>query len=121
MSTVKIRGPCSALTCTPWWVKKGWLYINVLREDVSYLKGLFVVCGVFCAELARLVDLQTRGVRNYKYFGAFCTSTFVGHCNVIFIELARTIYIYGVYTVCLAGNLPDIRSYTVHTYGSGQP
>jgi hypothetical protein len=29
--------------------------------------------------------------------------------------------IYGAYTVFLAGNLPYIRSYTVHIYGSGQP
>jgi len=38
-----------------------------------------------------------------------------------YIELARTIYIYGVYTVNLAGRSPNIRSYTVHIYGSGQP
>ena len=30
-------------------------------------------------------------------------------------------YIYGVYTVFLAGKSPNIRSYTVYTYGSGQP
>ena len=30
-------------------------------------------------------------------------------------------YIYGVCTVFLAGKLPNIRSYTVHIYGSGQP
>jgi len=30
-------------------------------------------------------------------------------------------YIYGVYTVYLAGNSPYIRSYTVYIYGSGQP
>jgi len=41
--------------------------------------------------------------------------------------LARTIYIYiylyiyGVYTVFLAGKSPNIRSYTVNIYGSGQP
>jgi hypothetical protein len=29
--------------------------------------------------------------------------------------------IYGVYTVCLAGNSPNIRSNTVLIYGSGQP
>jgi hypothetical protein len=28
---------------------------------------------------------------------------------------------YGVYTVFLAGRSPNIRSYTVHIYGSGQP
>ena len=37
------------------------------------------------------------------------------------IELARTIYIYGVYTVFLAGISPNIRSNTVYIYGSGQP
>jgi len=30
-------------------------------------------------------------------------------------------YIYGVYTVLLAEILPNIRSYTVYIYGSGQP
>ena len=28
---------------------------------------------------------------------------------------------YGVYTVFLAGKSPSIRSYTMHTHGSGQP
>jgi hypothetical protein len=31
------------------------------------------------------------------------------------------IYIYGVYTVLLAGKSPNKRSETVHIYGSGQP
>ena len=26
-----LSGPHSALTCTPWWVNKGWLFITVLR------------------------------------------------------------------------------------------
>jgi len=30
-------------------------------------------------------------------------------------------YIYGAYTVVLAGKSPDIRSYTVYIYASGQP
>jgi hypothetical protein len=30
-------------------------------------------------------------------------------------------YIYGVYTVLFAGKSPNIRSYTVYIYGSGQP
>jgi hypothetical protein len=30
------------------------------------------------------------------------------------------IYIYGVYTVFLAGKSPNIQSYTVYIYGSGQ-
>jgi len=30
-------------------------------------------------------------------------------------------YIYGVYTVILAGKSPYIRSYTAYIYGSGQP
>jgi len=30
-------------------------------------------------------------------------------------------FIYGVYTVFLAGKSPNIRSYTVYIYGSGQP
>ena len=30
-------------------------------------------------------------------------------------------YMYGVYTVFLAGKSPSIRSYTMHTHGSGQP
>jgi len=41
--------------------------------------------------------------------------------NNTHLGLARTIYIYGVYTVFLAGKSPNIRSYTVHIYGSGQP
>ena len=39
----------------------------------------------------------------------------------ISVGLARIIYIYGVYTVFLAGKSPNIRSYTVCIYGSGQP
>jgi len=38
-----------------------------------------------------------------------------------YLGLARTIYIYGVFTVILAGKSPKIRSYTVYIYGSGQP
>ena len=30
-------------------------------------------------------------------------------------------FIYGVYTVFFAGKSPNIWSYTVHIYGSGQP
>ena len=47
----------------------------------------------------------------------------LGRC--LYAGLARTIYIYiyiyGVYTVYLAGKSPYIRSYTVCIYGSGQP
>ena len=35
--------------------------------------------------------------------------------------LAKTKYIYGAYTVFLAGKSPNIRSYAVHIYGSDQP
>jgi len=31
------------------------------------------------------------------------------------------IHIYGVYAVILAGKTPNVRSYTVHVYGSGPP
>jgi len=31
------------------------------------------------------------------------------------------IYIYGVYTAFLAGKSPNVRSYMVYVYGSGQP
>ena len=37
------------------------------------------------------------------------------------IGLARTIYIRFIYTMFLAGKTPNIRSYTVFIYGSGQP
>ena len=37
------------------------------------------------------------------------------------IGLARTIYIRFIYTMFLAGKTPNIRSYTVYIYGSGQP
>jgi hypothetical protein len=30
-------------------------------------------------------------------------------------------YIYGEYTIILAGKSPNIQSYTVYIYGSGQP
>jgi hypothetical protein len=36
--------------------------------------------------------------------------------GVLFAGLARTINIYGVCTVFLAGELPNIRSYTVYVY-----
>jgi TFIIF-interacting CTD phosphatase-like protein len=41
--------------------------------------------------------------------------------KALFVRLARTIKFHGVHTVFLAGISPDLRSYTVHTYGSGQP
>jgi hypothetical protein len=41
--------------------------------------------------------------------------------HIKYLGLARTIYIYDVYTIFLAGNSPYIRSYTVYIYGSGQP
>ena len=37
------------------------------------------------------------------------------------LGLARTIHIYGLFTVYMAGKSPTARSYTVCTYGSGQP
>jgi len=37
------------------------------------------------------------------------------------VGLVSTMYVYGVYTVFLAGNSPNIRAYTVYIYGSGQP
>ena len=37
------------------------------------------------------------------------------------VGLAKTVYIYGLYTVVLAEKAPNIRSYTVFIYGSGQP
>jgi len=42
-------------------------------------------------------------------------------CVYTCIGWARPIYIYGVYTVFLAGNSPNIRSYTVYIYSFGQP
>jgi len=41
--------------------------------------------------------------------------------DTVRIRLARTIYIYGVYTVFLAGKSPSIRSCTECVNGSGQP
>jgi hypothetical protein len=41
--------------------------------------------------------------------------------NSIYVGLARTIYIRCIYTVFLAGKSPNVRSYTLHIYGSGQP
>ena len=40
---------------------------------------------------------------------------------IIYVGLARTIHIHGVSTVFLAGKSLNIRSYTVHIHGSGQP
>jgi len=37
-----------------------------------------------------------------------------------YVGLARTIYIYGVHPVFLAGNLPNIRSCMVYIYDSSQ-
>jgi len=55
----------------------------------------------------------------YSCFLRYCHSTI--SLIASFVGLARTIYIYGVYTVFLAGKSLYIRSYTVHIYGSGQP
>jgi hypothetical protein len=43
------------------------------------------------------------------------------HTLTYALGLAKTIYIHGVYTVNLAGKSPNIQSYTVYIYGSGQP
>jgi predicted DNA repair protein MutK len=40
---------------------------------------------------------------------------------IIYVGLARTIYIYGVYAVMMAGQSPNIRSYVAYVHGSGQP
>jgi len=40
--------------------------------------------------------------------------------HVLWLGLARTIYIYGVYTIFLAEKSPYIRPYTVYIYGFGQ-
>ena len=37
------------------------------------------------------------------------------------METNLYIYIHGVHTVVLAGNSPNVRSYTVFIHGSGQP
>jgi hypothetical protein len=37
------------------------------------------------------------------------------------LKLATTIYLYGVYTVFLAGKSLNIRSCTPYVYGAGQP
>ena len=46
-------------------------------------------------------------------------------CGIIVVlmcvGLVRTIYRYGVYTVCWAGKIPDIQSYTAFMYDFGQP
>ena len=36
-------------------------------------------------------------------------------------EITKCTVIYGVYVVILAGKSQNIRSYTVHIYGPGQP
>jgi hypothetical protein len=41
--------------------------------------------------------------------------------HATYLGSARTIYIYGVYTVLLAGTSPNVWSYTAYIYGSGQP
>ena len=44
--------------------------------------------------------------------------------GTVLLGLARTIYIrciYGIFAVFLTGTSPNIRSYTVYIYGSGQP
>jgi len=43
------------------------------------------------------------------------------HQGTLCVGLARTIYIYGLHTVLLAGKPPNIRSCTVYIHGSGQP
>jgi hypothetical protein len=46
----------------------------------------------------------------------------IPYTHRIYMVLANPTYIYihSVYTVFLAGKSPNIRSYTVHIYGSGQ-
>ena len=51
--------------------------------------------------------------------GRACESRYRVGCTCA--GLARTIFICGVYTVLLAGKSPNIRYYTVHIHGSGQP
>jgi len=41
--------------------------------------------------------------------------------NHIYGQNSIYIYMCGVYSVFLAGKIPNIRSYMVHVYGSGQP
>jgi hypothetical protein len=41
--------------------------------------------------------------------------------GAVCLGLARTTYIYGAYTVFLAGKSSNVRSYTVVIYGFGQP
>jgi len=40
---------------------------------------------------------------------------------MLHVQVWPELYIYGVYTVILTGKSPNIRSYTVYIYGSGQP
>ena len=51
-----------------------------------------------------------------RFFSSYCTPP-----TCICVRLGQKPYIYGVYTVFLAGKSPNIRSCTVCIYGSGQP
>jgi len=71
------------------------------------------VCVLVCACLRVHTSLH-HNLRHIAHVSLACIS-------LTSIGLARTMYIYGVYTVFLTGKSPDIRSYTVYIYGSGQP
>ena len=63
----------------------------------------FLVCGGAVLSLFKCFRAQGGGVLTW-----------------VLIRVCRKIYI-QLYTVFLAGKSPDTRSFTVYTYGSGQP
>jgi len=102
-----------------------WVQFDLNNSDVK--AGAMFSMRVHCFGGARLsLFLLTRtwcstkeqlGREQIKKLTKKCVHTYLGVC----IGVAKTIYIYGVCTVILAGKSPNIRSYTVFIYGSGQP
>jgi hypothetical protein len=79
-------------------------------------------CGAFAREsLIVHHDLWNYDIHCDLYPCGICMTRAFTHSSSLGLSRTTYIHIYGVYAVFLAGKSPNLRSYTVYIYGSGQP
>ena len=136
--------------CVWWCVVWCWCWCVVLVCGVGVSVGVACVCVclfvcacvcvcvrvcVWCASciLGYVWTGHEQGQQEHKFVKKFsrtpawvdplvmlARTVYIRYIHDVYIGLARTVYIYGVYTELLAGRSPNTRSYTMHIYASGR-
>jgi len=93
---------------------------------VGLARTIYIRCiyGIFGREITKYTVINGVYIRLWptlpiQHLHVGCCWSKEAHMFVA--GLAKTIYIYGAFTVVLAGKSPDLRSDTVYIYASGQP